>query len=294
MKKILAMILALCMMLTMVPALAESTTPAGSETPASEGLGALLGGLMSGAGEGGEGSGLGALLGGLMGGGKEGGSLSNLIKTLLEKLKESGIGAKLSALLGQLTSGSGLSGLLGGLTGGNGEGSGMDLSGLLGGLKMTDETETTEELPEAAEDAAGTEAAGTEPTQEEVAEFLNGLMTMFTAHAQAPANAVKADSMDQFVGVWKLASASANGEEIALTEIVIPDSDMTDLLTITDSDVYFLEAADAAQQEAEAIELAEGGLFVTDDGVVISMYLTEAGQLYVYVGGLEMLFDSVQ
>ena len=199
MKKILAMILALCMMLTMVPALAESTTPAGSETPASEGL----------AGEGGEGSGLGALLGGLMGGGKEGGSLSNLIKTLLEKLKESGIGAKLSALLGQLTSGSGLSGLLGGLTGGNGEGSGMDLSGLLGGLKMTDETETTEELPEAAEDAAGTEAAGTEPTQEEVAEFLNGLMTMFTAHAQAPANAVKADSMDQFVGVWKLASASA-------------------------------------------------------------------------------------
>ena len=69
---------------------------------------------------------------------------------------------------------------------------------------------------------------------------------------------------------------------------------MTDLLTITDSDVYFLEAADAAQQEAEAIELAEGGLFVTDDGVVISMYLTEAGQLYVYVGGLEMLFDSVQ
>ena len=275
MKKILAMILALCMMLTMVPALAESTTPAGSETPASEGLGALLGGLMSGAGEGGEGSGLGALLGGLMGGGKEGGSLSNLIKTLLEKLKESGIGAKLSALLGQLTSGSGL-------------------SGLLGGLKMTDETETTEELPEAAEDAAGTEAAGTEPTQEEVAEFLNGLMTMFTAHAQAPANAVKADSMDQFVGVWKLASASANGEEIALTEIVIPESDMTDLLTITDSDVYFLEAADAAQQEAEAIELAEGGLFVTDDGVVISMYLTEAGQLYVYVGGLEMLFDSVQ
>ena len=169
MKKILSLILALCMFLAVVPAVAETAEEVPAEDGGLGGLSELLGGL---GGEGSEG-GLSDLLGGLMGKLSDlGGSLnlSGLFSTLKEKLaglkdvdlkaiiellkgKLVGLKSSLSGLLGGLTGGSdgttksaegeevgdlsALSGLLGGLLGGTGEGESTDGSGaadLIGGI----------------------------------------------------------------------------------------------------------------------------------------------------------------
>ena len=83
MKKIIALMLVLCMVLAAVPVFAESA--------GGSGLGDLLSGLMGGS-ESGEGkeSGLGGLLSGLLGGeGKEGG-LGSQLSGLVEELKKEG------------------------------------------------------------------------------------------------------------------------------------------------------------------------------------------------------------
>ena len=94
MKKILSLILAAAMMLTIVPAFAETT---GGEA----GLSDLLGSLMGGSSEAGSGSGLSDLLGSLTGGSSEGSGsgLSDLLGSLMGGLGEGGIGSGLSALL---------------------------------------------------------------------------------------------------------------------------------------------------------------------------------------------------
>jgi len=132
MKKFLSLILAIAMMMTIVPALAETGTEAG-------GLSSLLSGLGDSSGESsGESSGdtssLTGLLGGLLGGGS-GLDLSTLGKTLVQKLKDKLgdlKGVDLDAIV------SGLKDKLGGLLGG--------LKDKLGGLTKsgTDETTTTE------------------------------------------------------------------------------------------------------------------------------------------------------
>ena len=164
MKKFLSLILAIAMMMTIVPALAETGTEAG-------GLSSLLSGLGDSSGESsGESSGdtssLTGLLGGLLGGGS-GLDLSTLGKTLVQKLKDklgdlkgvdldaivSGLKDKLGGLTKSGTdettttetgesSGdmSSLTSLLGGLgessgeTGATGETSDADILSLLGGL----------------------------------------------------------------------------------------------------------------------------------------------------------------
>ena len=132
MKKFLSLILAIAMMMTIVPALAETGTEAG-------GLSSLLSGLGDSSGDSsGESSGdtssLTGLLGGLLGGGS-GLDLSTLGKTLVQKLKDKLgdlKGVDLDAIV------SGLKDKLGGLLGG--------LKDKLGGLTKsgTDETTTTE------------------------------------------------------------------------------------------------------------------------------------------------------
>ena len=166
MKKLLSLILAIAMMMTIVPALAETGTEAG-------GLSSLLSGLGDSSGESsGESSGdtssLTGLLGGLLGGGS-GLDLSTLGKTLVQKLKDklgdlkgvdldaivSGLKDKLSGLLG------GLKDKLGGLTKNGtdettttetGESSGdmSSLTSLLGGLgESSGETGATGETSDA-------------------------------------------------------------------------------------------------------------------------------------------------
>ena len=128
MKKFLSLILAIAMMMTIVPALAETGTEAG-------GLSSLLSGLGDSSGESsGDTSSLTGLLGGLLGGGS-GLDLSTLGKTLVQKLKDKLgdlKGVDLDAIV------SGLKDKLGGLLGG--------LKDKLGGLTKsgTDETTTTE------------------------------------------------------------------------------------------------------------------------------------------------------
>ncbi len=166
MKKLLSLILAIAMMMTIVPALAETGTEAG-------GLSSLLSGLGDSSGESsGESSGdtssLTGLLGGLLGGGS-GLDLSTLGKTLVQKLKDklgdlkgvdldaivSGLKDKLGGLLG------GLKDKLGDLTKSGaeettttetGESSGdmSSLTSLLGGLgESSGETGATGETSDA-------------------------------------------------------------------------------------------------------------------------------------------------
>ena len=125
MKKIVSLFVTLCMVFTMIPALAETVSeepPIEEQTTEQEAdMGELLGlldGLFGGeAGEGEEGAGLdlSALLGGEAGEGEEDADLD------------------LSALLG---------GLLGGEAGEGEESAGLDLSALLGGLLGGEESET--------------------------------------------------------------------------------------------------------------------------------------------------------
>ncbi|MBR0266541.1 MAG: hypothetical protein IJQ71_03790 [Clostridia bacterium] len=129
MKKLLSLILAVAMMMTIVPALAETGTEAG-------GLSSLLSGLGESSGDSsGESSGdtssLTGLLGGLLGGGS-GLDLSALGKTLVQKLKDKLgdlKGVDLDAIV------SGLKDKLGGLLGG--------LKDKLGGLTKSGAEETT-------------------------------------------------------------------------------------------------------------------------------------------------------
>ena len=158
MKKLLSLVLALAMFLTVVPAFAENTDTA----DAGGKFGAMLSSLFgSEAGtEGQEAGGLGSLLGGLFSSEGEGGfDLSALIEPLIQKLstlkgikvsditaalkdKIGGLKDKISGLLGGGTrsadgegSMGGLTGLLDNIFGGEvSSESGFDISGLLGGL----------------------------------------------------------------------------------------------------------------------------------------------------------------
>ena len=180
MKKLLSLILAVAMMMTIVPALAETGTEAG-------GLSSLLSGLGESSGDSsGESSGdtssLTGLLGGLLGGGS-GLDLSALGKTLVQKLKDklgdlkgvdldaivSGLKDKLGGLTksgaeettttetgessGDMSSLTSLLGSLGessGETGATGETSDADILSLLGGL-LGGETGTTGETGSASD-----------------------------------------------------------------------------------------------------------------------------------------------
>ena len=155
MKKLLSLILAIAMMMTIVPALAETGTEAG-------GLSSLLSGLGDSSGESsgdssGDTSSLTGLLGGLLGGGS-GLDLSALGKTLVQKLKDklgNLKGVDLDAIV------SGLKDKLGGLTKsgaeettttetGDSSGDMSSLTSLLGGLgESSGETGATGETSDA-------------------------------------------------------------------------------------------------------------------------------------------------
>jgi hypothetical protein len=134
MKKVFALILVVCMLLTSVSVFAETK----EKTSADSGLGDLLSGLMGGS-DSNDSQGLGDLLGGLMGGSDSGDSkgLSDLLGGLMGG-SDSGDSKGLSDLLGGLMGGSdsgdskGLSSLLGSLMGGE---DGKGLSGLIASLK---------------------------------------------------------------------------------------------------------------------------------------------------------------
>ena len=153
MKKLLSLILAIAMMMTIVPALAETGTEAG-------GLSSLLSGLGDSSGESsGDTSSLTGLLGGLLGGGS-GLDLSALGKTLVQKLKDKLgdlKGVDLDAIV------SGLKDKLGGLTKsgaeettttetGDSSGDMSSLTSLLGGLgESSGETGATGETGSASD-----------------------------------------------------------------------------------------------------------------------------------------------
>jgi hypothetical protein len=135
MKKVFALILVVCMLLTSVSVFAETK----EKTSADSGLGDLLSGLMGGS-DSSDSQGLGDLLGGLMGGSDSGDSkgLSDLLGGLMggsDSGDSKGLGSLLGGLMGGSDSGDskGLGSLLGSLMGGSEDGKG--LSGLIASLK---------------------------------------------------------------------------------------------------------------------------------------------------------------
>ena len=198
MKKTIALLLVLCMMLAAVPVFAES---AGETAPSGSGLEDLLSGLMNGS-EGAEGKegGLSDLLSGLMGGsesgeGKEGG-LGSMLSGLAEKLKTeatkaaSALGSKLKEkLLKELSDpDSKLSGLLSKLTAGLAKSGKADVTSLLGSL-LGGSDKSTEGTAEEGE------------TLEETLERLNKEAEAETGDSVPGKKAAK--SVEEFYGQWK-------------------------------------------------------------------------------------------
>ena len=166
MKKILSLVLAFMMMMTIVPALAENAAESENLLTSTTGLGDSNGSADSGESSG-DASGLLGSLGSLLGG--EGGlDVSGLLQTVMQKLGGKVNGANLNAIIDALKNK--LGGLLGGLTKGTaaddsetGESSGeTDLSaltGLLEGLGDSSGSSTTETATGTTEGAAEAESS---------------------------------------------------------------------------------------------------------------------------------------
>ena len=246
MKKLLSLILAICLVLSVLPVLAE--TAAGTETAAEapEGQGGslsdLLGGLFGGSTEGQEGQGgsLDELLGGLFGSGStdgQEGSLSEMFNGLLEKGKEK-MNNGLEALKGLVEKGkeglsSGLESLKGLLGGENGQG--FDLGSLLStmGLQKGEEVKT-----------------------------------------------VSAENAEQFFGTWVVKKTVIDGYEVTpefMQEIGM-ESNYTETLS-AEKIVYTYNGEEMQTEAVTACDFADGVLTITADGRTYRLQMTESGEM---------------
>ena len=199
MKKILSLVLALAMLLTVVPALAES---AEAKTDSSKsGLSDALGSLFGGSSEGESSAGLSDALGSLFGSSSESGSgdISSMLSGLMGGSSEGG-SADISSLLGGLLggsssggSGSGLSSLLGSLTGSSGEGLLSSLLGSLNSSKFSALISTLKDLLlSAVSNASGSS----------ISSLLSGLMNRFSGSRSAgEGEAQSASSAGEILGL---------------------------------------------------------------------------------------------
>ncbi len=296
MKKIIALVLVLCMTAFACSAFAEESSGLGSllsglmgeeSGEGGEGLEGLLGGLLGGEGEEGGEGGLGSLLGGLLSGGEGGEGLGGKLSSLLESLGgEGGLkdklegllagltgeGGALSGLLSSLGGEGGLGGLLGGLLGGGegGQGLGGLLSGLLGG--------EGEEASRSAEGAEGTESGEEVLDEEKLEALLNAMSEEAETVGQ---DAAAAESVEQFYGTWTLSGISVGGQKMTLEEMkAMGMEEMTASIVI---DEKGLRDPEAAAEEAGDVNMAlvDGKLQVTEGEMVTNVFLTAEGELGV-------------
>jgi len=297
-KKIVALMLVLCMMLAAVPVFAESTGGSGlgdllsglmggSESGEGKegGLGDLLSGLMSGSesGEGKEG-GLGDLLSGLMGGeGKEGG-LGSKLSGLLEELKKEGkekisqLGSKLKGkvmeiLMKELAKpDSKLAGLLGKFAAGKDKSSddSAGLESLLGALFGSGSTP-----------AEGAETAEDSETLEETLERLNKEAEAETGDSVP--NKKNAQSVEEFYGQWKESKFILFGEAYDMSEY-------DEGVFIGENTFYVTQegkkSPDYLYPETAELTLSNGILKVNSDGHWSNFVLTEDGEIAEPSGSL--------
>lgn len=297
MKKILALVLALCMMMTACAVFAESEDDASAGSEGSAGLEDLFAGSDGEGAEGGAAGGLGSLISGLTGMLGEGGSkIGELISKLGDMLKggTSSISALISSLgeklagsdgfLGKIFSG--LSGLLGGtagegseggfsldglMSGLTGEGEGLDLNRMMGALGLG-----TEEGAET-EDGGETETGDMLTDEEEAA--LDDLMEMLNKAEESgphPVNKKEAAGIEEFYGDWISTRMYVGTEETAKDE-------SNEGVHIDANGWYFTldGAKDPAYDMPETAELKleDGELKAQDGELWTTFVLTEEGEL---------------
>ena len=277
MKKIIALMLVLCMALAAVPVFAESA--------GGSGLGDLLSGLMGGSetGEGKEG-GLGDLLSGLLGGeGKEGG-LGSQLSGLVEELKKEGKekitqltsklkGKAMEVLLKELANpDSKLAALLAKLAAGKKDGSddsagiGSLLGALFGGGSTPDE---------------GAETAEDGETLEETLDRLNKEAEAETGDSVPDKK--NAQSVEDFYGLWKESKFVLLGEDYDMSEY--------DEGVFIGENTYYVtlegkKSPDYLFPEAAELTLSNGILKINSDGHWSNFVLTEDGEIAEPSGSL--------
>ena len=261
MKKIIALMLVLCMMLFAIPAFAEST--------GSSGLGDLLGGLLGGSDSGeGQSGGLGDLLGGLLGGseggkGEEGG-LGSLLSGLVDKLGEEGkegvskLGAVLKEKLEKELANpdSKIGELLNSLA----QGGSADLDALLGSLLGGGET-----------------AEGTGEDDETIAETLERMNREAEAETGDSVPGKKnAESVEEFYGQWKDSKFTLLGEEYDM-------SDSDEGVFIGENTYYVTvggeKSPDYQYPETAELTIRDGILKINSDGHWTNFVMTENGEI---------------
>ena len=289
MKKVFALILVVCMLLTSVSVFAETT----EKTPADSGLGDLLSGLMGGS-DSGDTQGLGSLLGGLMGGSdsgdskglssliaslkkelQEGGKLSALVNVLKEQLKDPK--SKLSSLLAKLKNAgkADLGTLLGGLLGG-----GVDLGSLLGGGDKG-----TKANPETKSDSSDNTMPELTPEEEADLEaaFME-LANLFDKAAESephPVTKKEAAKIEDFYGNWAESKLYIGDEETNL-------ADANEGLLVNEKGAFFTENGEISKDydypETMEMKLEKGELLVGDGQDWMTYTLTEDGGLVLGAG----------
>ena len=283
MKKIIALMLVLCMALAAVPVFAESA--------GGSGLGDLLSGLMGGSesGEGKEG-GLGDLLSGLLGGeGKEGG-LGSQLSGLVEELKKEGKekisqltsklkGKAMEVLLKELANpDSKLAALLAKLAAGKKDGSddSAGIGSLLGALFGGGSTP-----------AEGAETAEDGETLEETLDRLNKEAEAETGDSVPDKK--NAQSVEDFYGLWKESKFVLLGEDYDMSEY--------DEGVFIGENTYYVtlegkKSPDYLFPEAAELTLSNGILKINSDGHWSNFVLTEDGSIVQPSG--TMLFYYVR
>ncbi len=282
MKKIIALMLVLCMVLAAVPVFAESA--------GGSGLGDLLSGLMGGS-ESGEGkeSGLGGLLSGLLGGeGKEGG-LGSQLSGLVEELKKEGKekisqltsklkGKVMEVLLKELANpDSKLSALLGKLAAGKNKGSddSAGIGALLGTLFGSSDSTPAE----------GAETAEDDETLEETLERLNKEAEAETGDSVP--NKKNAQSVEDFYGQWKESKFVLLGEDYDMSEYGEGAFIGENTYYVT---VDGQKSPDYLYPETAELTLSNGILKVNSDGHWSNFVLTENGEMVEPSGSMLIYF----
>jgi len=229
----------------------------------------LLGGLMSGDGTGAEGSGSLDLSGLLGSSGESAGSGESLdLSGLLASSGE-------SAGTGE---GFDLNSLLSGITGGEAA-EGLDLNSL---LTVVGEGET------------GTEADLGELDISE--EDLNSLFaSLFGGLNSKPADAVAAESVDQFLGTWtqKKIIDLETGKEIPLEQMSSKDDPAQDTITIQKDSIFLFEAPGETKSTG-TLEIKDGACVYSDDGMELAFFLTADGLVYMEFCGMGIYFAKAE
>ncbi|MBR2853855.1 MAG: hypothetical protein IKE81_06005 [Clostridia bacterium] len=312
MKKVFALILVVCMLLTSVSVFAETTekTPAdsglgdllsglmgGSDSGDSKGLSDLLGGLM-GSSDSGDSKGLSDLLGGLMGGsdsgnskglssllgslmgGEDGKGLSGLIASLKKELQE---GGKLSALVNVLKEqlkdpNSKLASLLARLK----SAGDADLGTLLGSLLGGGSTGTKETPGTKSDD--GTMPALTPEEEADLEAAFMELATLFDKAAQSdphPVSKKEAAKVEDFYGDWTESKLYIGDEETDLASA-------NEGLLVNEKGAFFTENGEISKDydypETMEMKLEKGELLVGDGQDWMTYTLTEDGSLVLGAG----------